>query len=443
MSRIIETTLGKLRGVEMDGYTVYRGVPYGTPPVGALRWKAPQPAKPWEGVYEAARFGNIAVQELPTDDNPFTAKYKREFYSDPAFIPPMSEDCLYLNLWVPEREEGERCPVAFWIHGGGFSGGYSSELEFDGEAFCKQGVIFVSMGYRCGVFGFLAHPWLDAENPRHISGNYGILDQILALQWVHDNAAAFGGDPENITVFGQSAGAMSTQVLVSSPLTGSIPAKAILQSGIQCESDFLYCPTLAEEEQLGKRYIELTGAESLKALRAMTAEELMACKPAFDREAFQAGKGLVLVPNVDGYVLADTVRGIYRDGKMKPIPYMSGCVTDDLGSTPEELAERKPGVLLEESKRWSLKCEALGLNSYVYYFRHELPDEGGKAVPSFHSAEIWYMQGTLDRCWRPMTGEDRTVSKEMVTAWANFMRTGSPGPAWPAYRADNPFVKVF
>ena len=447
MTGIIETTLGKLRGVEQDGYTVYRGIPYGKPPVGALRWRAPEPAEPWEGIFDADTFGKIAVQELPTEDNPFTALYKREFYDDPAYIPPMSEDCLYLNVWVPRGPAPGPYPVAFWIHGGGFSGGYSSELEFDGAAFCRRGVIFVSVEYRCGVFGFLAHPWLDGENERHISGNYGILDQILALRWVRDNAAAFGGDPDNITVFGQSAGAMSTQVLLSSPLTENLFSKAILQSGVQCESDILYCPTLAEEEQFGARFVELTGAEDLAALRAMTAAELMAALPRFNDEAFRAGKGLVLVPNVDGYVLTASVRDVFRAGNVKRVPTLTGCVTDDLGSRPEEVRAGEPGILLAESKRWALRCGAPRHPSYVYWFRHELPDGDGKTVLPFHSAELWYMMGTLERCWRPMTEADRRLSQEMVTLWCNFMKCGSPAPehpeAWPPYTEQNPFVKIF
>ena len=182
--------------------------------------------------------------------------------------------------------------MAFWIHGGGFGGGYSSEMEFDGAAFCEKGVILVTVEYRVNAFGFLAHPWLTEENEDHVSGNYGILDQIAALRWVHENIAAFGGDPENITVFGQSAGSMSTQVLVSTAETEGLIAKAIMQSGLSCKEEILATPTLEEEEEYGKLFVELTGAKNPEELRSLSAEEMQEARRKFDAKMWKPGTGL-------------------------------------------------------------------------------------------------------------------------------------------------------
>ncbi len=439
MNTQVVTKNGMLEGLDCGAYTLFKGVPYAKPPVGDLRFCPPQALPTWEGVRPAKEWGNIAVQDLPTDDVPYMALYYKEFYSDPEFVPDMSEDCLYVNIWAPKG--GEKLPVAFWIHGGGFGGGYNSEIEFDGEAYCKKDVILVSVEYRLNVFGFLAHPWLSAESDMGISGNYGLLDQVAALNWVYENIAAFGGDPENITVFGQSAGCMSTQVLLSSPLTKGKIAKAILQSGVACAEEILATPTQAELETLGELLVGYTGAKSLEELRALSAEQLMEAKRQFDGEMFRTGKGLMLVPNVDGYLLEKNVKQVWKDGEMHPVPTMAGVVTNDLGSTPEEVAEGKAGILQKECERWSLKCEEVyGAPSYLYHFAHRLPgDESG----AFHSAELWYTFGTYGRCWRPMTEADAALSEEMVADWTAFMKTGAPLAGWEPYTKDTRFIKKF
>ena len=222
----VVTAYGSYLGVQEDGYRKYLGVAYAKAPVGELRFAPPQRPDAFEGVKKADHFGNRCMQG---GSDPF---YGKEFYSDPAFMPPVSEDCLYLNIWTPDgAEENENLPVAFYIHGGAFMGGAGSETEFDGASYAKRGVILVTINYRCGIFGFLAHPFLAAESENGLCGNYGILGQIAALTWVRENSRAFGGDPENITIFGQSAGAMSVQTLCSSPLTEGMFARAIMQSG--------------------------------------------------------------------------------------------------------------------------------------------------------------------------------------------------------------------
>jgi para-nitrobenzyl esterase len=441
----VKTTKGIVEGVECGTYTLYKGIPYAKPPIGELRWKAPREMDTWEGIFKADHFAPITVQRMPTADNVITGRFLKEFYNDPEYLREMSEDCLYLNIWAPNNARDKKFPVAFWIHGGGFGGGYSSEIEFDGEAYCKNGVILVTVEYRCGAFGFLAHPWLSEENELGISGNYGILDQIEALKWVYQNIESFGGDPSNITIFGQSAGSMSTQVLVSSELTADMPAKAIMQSGLTCEDNFLLTPTLREEEEFGKEFVEITGASNIEELRNLSTEQIMEAKDKFDGKMWGTGKGIVMVPNVDGYVLKNTVGDVWKQGEMKKIPYMLGCVIDDLGSTPEIIKEKKPGKLMEESIRWSHRMEELtGNPAYTYFFTRELPGDDWGA---FHSCELWYMFGTLNRCWRPMTKEDEKLSDEMITYWTNFMKTGKPASEntkeWEPCSKDNPHIRYF
>ena len=204
MSTVVTTRKGKIKGCAENGCLVFKGIPYAKPPVGELRWRAPQETESWEGTYEAVRFSDKAVQG---DQN--VGFYGKEFYADPAYDVGISEDCLYLNIWAPEEAVGEDAkaglPVAFWIHGGAFMSGYGSEQEFDGAAYAKRGVILVTINYRLNIYGFLAHPWLSKESDKGVSGNYGILDQIAALKWVFENIEAFGGEPGNITIFGQSS----------------------------------------------------------------------------------------------------------------------------------------------------------------------------------------------------------------------------------------------
>ncbi len=451
------TESGAVRGEERNGCVVYRGIPYAAPPVGSLRWKMPKECEPWSGTRDCTRFGNIAMQTLPTGEMPWDKLYYREFYSYPEYIPPMSEDCLYLNIWTPAESPADKLPVAFWIHGGGFGGGYGSEIEFDGEEYAKRGMILVTINYRCGVFGFLAHPWLTAESERGISGNYGIFDQIAALRWVYRNIASFGGDPGRITVFGQSAGCMSTQVLVSSELTENLISGAILQSGVQTTDRFLTTPTLEAEEKYGERIVKISRAKSLEELRALDAETLIGAKAQFDMELmsgrykdeFEDGSDrLRIVPNVDGYLLKKTVREVFAEGTMKKIPYIAGCCADDLATTDEDREKGDPGALLRWSREWCGRAEELGNPpAYCYDFEHLLPGENGQMDKPFHSAELWYVFGTLGRCWRAMSEEDYRLSAEILDAWTAFMKTGSPNTGgaetWRPYTKADPFVRKY
>ena len=453
MEKQVKITKGMIKGVQEGSCLVFKNIPYAKPPVKELRFKRPVEMDPWEGVMDCTTFGNITLQDLPGNEQPWEKLYYKEFYSDPKYLRKMSEDCLNLNIWTaPGARPEDKMPVAFWIHGGGFAGGYSSEIEFDGEAFVKQGVILVTVEYRCGVLGFLAHPWLSAEDDMGVSGNYGIFDQIAALNWVYDNIPVFGGDPDNITVFGQSAGCMSTQVLISSELTGDRIAKAILQSGVQVNSGILAAPTLKEEEAYGERIAEIAGVSSLDELRSIPAEKFLEAKRKFDMEILttfieQGMKGenwMKLVPNVDGYLLKDNVRAILKKGEIKKIPYMAGCVADDLGTTEEDRKEHIPGILLDECRDFCRNAYKAGCpDAFCYVFSRELPDENGTSVQAFHSAELWYMFGTLNRCWRPMKEQDQLLSQEMTAAWVNFMKTGMPMDEWRPCKGDLSEVKYF
>ncbi len=444
---IIDTKYGKVSGVQCRGYSIYKGIPYAKPPVGELRWKAPVEPDSWEGVLQADTFPPKCPQVEVDPDAPWGGFFYKEFYAEPEYNVPMDEDCLYLNIWVPDGARGKKLPVAFWIHGGGFGGGYNCEKEFDGQAYCQKDVILVTINYRVNIFGFFAHPWLDAENDRHISGNYGSLDQVAALKWVRENIEAFGGNPDNITVFGQSAGSMSTQVLTSSPLTKGMISHAIMQSGISAENqELLYTPTLEKEEKIGQLFLEKSGAKSLEELRAMSWQEILEAKNKFDGPAMDLGVGLCLVPNVDGYLLEDTVKDVYKKGSFHQIPYIVGSNLDDLGCTPEGIAKRERGVLCSENEAYAAKCQEVGVPAYVYYMPHMLHDEGEKKVPCFHSGELWYTFGTLDRCWREMDDEDHRISSEMVEYWTHFMKTGRPSEDendWPAYTKENKYNKIF
>ena len=422
MSETIQTTYGQLAGVDCGDYVLYKGVPYAQPPVGKLRWRAPQTLAPWDGVYQATSWRNKCMQDGGAD-----APYDRDFYDDPTFDAEPSEDCLYLHIWAPK--DAHDAPVALWIHGGAFMAGWSFEKEFDGAAYAKRGVIMVSVEYRCNVFGYLAHPWLTQE--AGASGNYGTLDQIAALRWVHENIAAFGGDPANITVFGQSAGAMSVQTLVSSPLAKPYIAKAIMQSGGSYGTGLHRDMPLSEQEHYGTYFAEVAGVKSLEEMRALSANRVLALIPQFFDKAMPEAQGLFLTPTMDGQVLTGGYYELMDSGEIADIPYLLGCTKDDILTTPE-MDKPADNLLYQGSIAFSHKLDELGRTpAYVYYFTRDLP---GDDFGAWHSSELFYMMGTLGRCWRPWTEGDRALSERMLDYWCNFMRAGDPNgeglPAW-------------
>lgn len=419
MTKVIETRYGRIRGVQKDNYTVYKGVPFAKPPVGELRWRAPQPLDPWKGVLEADHFPAKAIQGEQNE-----GFYGKEFYCMDEFQVPISEDCLYLNIWVPEHEDGAMLPVAMWIHGGAFMNGYGSEPEFDGAAFVNQGVILITVQYRVGIMGFLALKELTEEDPNHCTGNYGMLDQIVALQWIHENICDFGGNPDQITVMGQSAGAISVQALVSSTLTENLISGAILQSGASYKQGICSGLKLESAYLIGNKILEkvklISQVSTLDELRYISTDDLMECAASAVAELMRSGfVQLPFEPVIDGYVLKHDYNMIVNQNKIKQIPYLMGSNLDDMMVEPGQ-----KGVFYEGAKHLADKLiEVQENHPYLYYFTRQLPgDEAG----AFHSAELWYMFGTLDRSWRPLTKADQELSQRMVQYWCSFIKSGNP-----------------
>ena len=420
---------------ETEGISVYMGIPYAAPPTGDLRWKKPQPAEPWTGVRECSEPGNASLQG-GQEEGSF---YWKEFYQ--SGNPKMSEDCLYLNVWTPAAGETEaKLPVMVWIHGGAYMNGYGHEIEFDGTEYSKQGVILVTINYRLGMCGFLAHPLLTAENGGKGCGNYGLFDQMCALQWVNRNIRVFGGDPGNVTVFGQSAGAGSVQSLISSPLSEGYIHKAIIQSGGGI-SGIVRTTPMETALEMGKGMWDNAGITTLEEMRACPAEKFTEILASY---AQSGGKipGMPYCPIVDGELLPATTDEIAEDDAALRIPYMIGYTSEDL----------MPDIMNKAAVDWASLHEKQGRAPvYIYRFSRDLPGEDMPADPSqgpwanmtgaFHSSELWYTFGTLSRCWRPMEEHDYELSKEMVTYWTNFAKTGNPNgetvPQWaPFTQAD-------
>lgn len=416
---------------------IYKGIPYAAPPVGDLRWKQPQPVKPWKGIRQCDTFGAASLQG---DQTPGSF-YWKEFYQ--GGDPKRSEDCLYLNVWTPAAGKPEaKLPVIFWIHGGAYMGGYGHEIEFSGDAYAKKGVILVTINYRLGMCGFLAHPLLTAENDGKGSGNYGLFDQLAALKWVKRNISAFGGNPDNITVMGQSAGAGSVQALISSPLTKELIQRAIIQSGGGL-GGIISAKSLKEAEQQGSDMWEAVGVSTLKEMRAYPAEKFQEVLMKYMQQ--QKSFGLPYSPCVDGELLTAPLDETARNGQELDIPYLIGYTSEDL----------MPEVMKKAATDWSLLLEQQGRKpAYVYCFSRDLPGEDmpsaqgafGDMKGAFHSSELWYMFGTLGKCWRPMEKADYELSERMVSYWTNFAKTGNPNgeglPQWEPCTKANPHIQT-
>lgn len=416
---------GKVQGIPSGtpGVMVYKGIPYAAPPVGNLRWKAPQAVKPWKGVRICDSFSPVAPQ---------SSFGPGSFYGDEFYwqgTPPQDEDCLYLNVWAPEG--GKDLPVVLWIHGGGYDHGYAYELPMDGEAWASRGVILVSINYRVGILGFLSHPELTAEQGQ--SGNYGFMDQIAALQWVHDNIAVFGGNPSRITVMGQSAGAMSVKTLLASPLSRGLLSGAIIQSGGGLGTGSIApAPGVGQEyyDTHGKDIMDFAGLTSLEAMRAAPASAIFEAGGRYK----SAGKGrLGMAPHLDGYSIPETFDEALWDGSMAPVPILIGYNKDDMAQLAGESVDRFCAVR-----------DSLGFPVWEYEFLRDLPTDEAhpdSKAGAFHSAELWYVFGTLSRSWRPFTEADYALSSSMLDAWTRFCKTGNPG--WAPYKHEAPFKQRF
>jgi para-nitrobenzyl esterase len=468
---IVTIESGKLEGVAETGGTpirIFRGIPFAAPPVADLRWREPRPVVPWSGVRQATQFGPRCMQQPLFPDMMFRS-------------PAPSEDCLYLNVWTPAKLDGSRqrkLPVLVYVYGGGFMAGDSSERRYDGAALARRGIVVVTVNYRLGVFGFFSHPELTASSPHHASGNYGLLDQAAALAWVKRNIAAFGGDPNHVTIGGESAGSIAVSALMTSPLSRGKIAGAIGESGALM--DGLTPPPLAEAEQKGTAFAQKIGAPTLAALRAMPADKLLAAQG----ETRDMPFGAV----IDGHFLTEPPAATFASSKAAHVPLLVGSNSQEgpgsaiYGEGTPTLANYRAGLTRTFGDKadalfalYSAKSDAdvlpiatelasdaflglptwkwfdlqrrTGAPTYYYYFTRVRPpmvtDTSGGAPPfgAWHSAEIEYALGNLDA--NPLyrwTDDDRKVSATMSGYFANFIKTGNPNgaslPAWPKASLD-------
>ncbi|ASU35972.1 carboxylesterase/lipase family protein [Mucilaginibacter xinganensis] len=458
---------GEISGVKSASGDVmsFKGIPFAAPPVAGLRWKAPQPVLPWAGVKKCDAFGPSPMQPKPV---PFGV-YTNEF-----LIPeqPIDEDCLYLNVWA-KNTIGVKKPVFVWIYGGGFGSGGAAVPIYDGEALAKKGVIFVSINYRVGVFGFLAHPELTKESSDKASGNYALLDQIAALKWVKKNIASFGGDPGNVTIAGQSAGSMSVNCLVASPAAKGLFNKAIAESGsLMVSNPMIKSTNLHDAEQQGIKLAAALHVNSLDELRKVPTADLMKIPGGY-------------APIVDGYVLPEPVSQIFAEGKENKVPLLIGWNADEgfvsafktkedfikeaknqYGSDADEFFKYFTAGTDEEAARsqtklsrdmifamsgykWAtLQAQKAKEPVYVYYFQHKLPATPDfEKYGAFHTGEVAYVMDNLKFLHRPWKVEDRLLASQVSGYWVNFIKNGNPNsanlPAWPKYNNSKSQVMVF
>jgi para-nitrobenzyl esterase len=436
---------------------VFKGIPYAAPPVGDLRWRAPRPVVPWQGIRKTDQFSASCVQNIVPERKPWTFEFMTHGE--------ISEDCLYLNIWTPAKSAGEKRPVLFWMYGGGNVEGSAAVPVYDGEGLAKKGLVVVTINYRLGVFGFFTHPELTKESDT--SGNYGILDQLAALHWVHENIAAFGGDPARVTIAGQSAGAGDAHILVASPIAKGLFARAIEESGSNIVSNLR---TLAEQEQDGVHFAETKGLHSLAELRAAPWKDLMTPVP-----TAAGGPAVRFGPVIEGHLLPASPNEIFAQGKQNDVPELTGCNKDDLGGGmphPDISAEafeknarqrygdmsgaflklypagsyEQAGLSQNDSARdqirtsmylWALNRAKTAKNSaYTYYWDHTLPGSDADKYGAFHTSEVPYVFNSLAKSDRPFTDADRRIAEMLSSYWANFAATGDPNgkglPHWPS-----------
>lgn len=472
----VTTDCGIIEGLPGNNQiiSVFKGIPFAKPPVGALRWKAPEPVDPWSEPYKAYKYRNICTQPRFASEGGNTLA-AQEFY---VVEYPMSEDCLYLNVWTPAKSSGEKLPVAVYIHGGGFDTGYSYLNAYDGESFAKQGIVVVTIPYRLSIFGFLAHPELEEESLHRSTGNYGTLDQIAAIEWVKRNAEAFGGDPENLSIFGQSAGGFSVQNMCATPLLHGKFQKAIMQSGGGMIRGGLLDPVDKETAfERGRNFLEFAGYRTIGEAREADAETLIVKYVEFKTAN---GNQLLFSPILDGYVLPQKLADYFRLGKHPNINYLIGCTADEMRNENAKAPEYEAIKTMAEERFGSFAnqyldiiqannpeycdqffknvfgdevlvggiawCEnQLDLNykpTYMYYFAYVPP--GAEAIGAHHSVEHHYVFQTLTRSFRPYTGFDYDLSLELSSFWSNFIKTGNPNgeglPYWAPYTKEQPEV---
>lgn len=463
--RDAKVTGGAVEGVLESGITSFKGIPFAAPPIGDLRWKAPQPVVPWSDVRKADAFGPSPMQDA----------FWAALMGSAAKI---GEDCLYLNVWTPAKSADEKRPVMVWIYGGGFTSGMTSAKLYDGMKLAQKGVVLVSIAYRVGAFGFLAHPELSAESG-HGSGCYGLQDQIAGLKWVQDNIRSFGGDPDNVTIFGESAGGMSVCMLTTVPAAKGLFARAISQSGgsmapvKEANEAGRLVPSLKLAENTGKQFLEHLGARDLESARALSAEAI---------QKGAAGTGRFW-PVADGATLRGDQYELYLAGDYHGTPVLVGWNSDDGAlfvheqatptsfeketrtrfaatadvilaayphSTDAEASKSLKDLFRESVFAWptwawaTLHSRTSKAPAYVYYYDHRIPDFPDGAN---HAAEIGYVFGNLDGWGGGSRPEDLSLAELMSSYWINFATTGDPNgpglPAWPVFDEKDQKTMVF
>jgi para-nitrobenzyl esterase len=461
--------------------TAFKGIPYAIPPTQSLRFHAPIPSSNWVGTMKTYDFKPISMQTVPGLDK--DSIYTREWHVDPEI--PMSEDCLHLNVWTPAKEDDEKLPVFVWFFGGAWQVGYTSEMEFDGERFARRGIVFVSINYRLNVFGFLSHPEITAENPMQ-PGNFGLLDQQLGMRWVKKNIAAFGGDPDNITIGGQSAGGGSVLIQIASEQNKGLFQKAIIQSGALMNpyGELIPKRTLSEAEQIGIEFFDFMNVKSLKEARALSPSYIM--KKWEEYGGFSASIQLWL-PIQDGHFLDDDPMNLFLNRKANRVPLLLGNTENEFtthlyAQTKEEISIKAKELFGDNadeflklvgwpegsldniqksteihSIEYAIRIlydneDNLNSDSNNYYYKFNLDIPGWDKPGSFHSSELWFTFETLAKCWRPFTGKHYDLARHMCNYWSNFIKrgnpngldqTGEPMPEWKPYSKKEPNMMLF
>ncbi len=464
----VDSPAGKMRGEIVNGLRVFKGIPYAVPPTGARRWRPPEPMPAWQGTLEAKTFGAACVQPKSRVPSIYSSE-----------LPSISEDCLSLNVWAPA--DARKAAVFVWIHGGALTTGSSSEALYDGAKLASRGIVVVTINYRLGVLGYFAHRALSAESPQHISGNYGLLDQIEALRWVSRNIASFGGDPSNVTIAGESAGGLSVMYLMTSPPARGLFAKAIAQSAYMISTPELKQGRFGEQaaEGIGSRLADALGTQDLSTLRSLDAQKLV---------DDAARTGYFPLGTVDGHILPRQLVEVFdrneqarvpiiagfNSGEIRSLRFLAPPVPKDAATYEASIRERYrdlagnflqlyPASALGESilattrdalygwtsERLVAKQTALGQRAFLYLFDHGYPTADAAGLHAFHAAELPYVFSTPDRTpplWPkvPATAVESALSDAMVAYWTEFARSGVPAaadqPQWTAYGSTRAFM---
>ncbi len=446
MIRQTVTENGAVRGLPGTDprVTSFKGIPFAAPPVGANRWRAPQKAADWDGVLDAFTYGPISVQDTPGlgDD-----LYCREWHVDPEI--PMGEDCLYLNVWTGAKKTDDRLPVLVWFFGGGFQWGYTAEMEFDGEQIARRGVIVVSVNYRLGALGFLTHPEISKESP-DAPGNFGNLDQQAGLKWVRRNIANFGGDPDNITIAGQSAGGSSVLTQMTCEDNFDDIKNAVIMSGL-IRNPFITDPIIIprdikDTEKIGEKFFEFLGVKTLEEARALDAIYIR------DKYAqFRVENGFMATV-IDHNIVKDDPYKLFLEGKYAPINVISGNTLDEfLAKAPskdtDDVFEKGDVQIVEASVKAVFNRNTANPSKGSMYYYRFMPDIPGSDNPGcFHSCDLWYWFNTISKCSRPYKGRHYELAMNMCDYFTNFIKTGNPNgcgfdgvtlPEWKNYRYND------